>query len=146
MAKFKDSDIEIWGDPAGDSRAQTDEDTPYRVLDRHNISALPTFTNDPVIRREVVANLLSELHNGKPRLQLTSKVPTLRKGFNGGYKYKRLQVVGEDRYIDKPDKNKYSHCHDALQYAVLGAVGDNAVIGSYSTKPIDYSATNRLIV
>jgi hypothetical protein len=36
----------------------------------------------------------------------------------GGYCYKRLQVSGE-RYRDVPDKNSYSHPHDALQYAAL---------------------------
>ena len=44
----------------------------------------------------------------------------LVKGFEGGYQYKRMQVSGE-RYADKPDKNHYSHVHDALQYLLLGA-------------------------
>lgn len=146
LAKYRAYSVELWGDPAGDQRAQTDEDTPFRVLDKQGISAFPTFTNDPVIRREVVAGLLSELYNGKPRLQVTSKSPTLRKGFNGGYKYKRLQVVGDERCIDKPCKNKYSHVHDALQYAMLGAVGDDGVVGTYSNKEIDYSKQARGIV
>ena len=44
----------------------------------------------------------------------------LKKGFNGGYHYRRLQTSG-DRYDEKPMKNKYSHIHDALQYMMLGA-------------------------
>ena len=31
-----------------------------------------------------------------------------------------MQVSGE-RYEDKPEKNMYSHVHDALQYLMLGA-------------------------
>jgi hypothetical protein len=31
-----------------------------------------------------------------------------------------MQVSGE-RYDDKPEKNMYSHIHDALQYMMLGA-------------------------
>ena len=48
------------------------------------------------------------------------RCPTLIKGFQGGYCYRRMQVSGE-RYDDKPEKNMYSHCHDALQYLMLGA-------------------------
>jgi len=43
----------------------------------------------------------------------------IRRGFNGRYQYRRLQVVGEERYKDVPDKNDFSHLHDALQYAAL---------------------------
>ena len=42
------------------------------------------------------------------------------KGFQGGYCYRRMQVSGE-RFDDKPEKNMYSHIHDALQYLMLGA-------------------------
>jgi len=45
---------------------------------------------------------------------------TIIKGFEGNYQYRRIQVSGE-RYSDKPDKNMYSHIHDALQYLMLGA-------------------------
>jgi hypothetical protein len=47
----------------------------------------------------------------------------IRKGKIGGYQYKRVQVSGEDRYRDKPDKNKYSHPADAEQYMALGFAG-----------------------
>jgi hypothetical protein len=43
----------------------------------------------------------------------------LRAGFLGRYELRRLQVPGEDRYTDEPNKNKYSHPHDALQYIAL---------------------------
>ena len=44
----------------------------------------------------------------------------LIKGFEGGYAYRRIQVSGE-RYDDRPEKNRFSHIHDALQYLMLGA-------------------------
>jgi hypothetical protein len=43
----------------------------------------------------------------------------LIRAFEGGYQYRRLQVSGE-RYTDTPNKNKYSHVSDALQYVLLG--------------------------
>jgi hypothetical protein len=42
-----------------------------------------------------------------------------RKGFNGGYKFRRLQVVGEKRFTDTPMKNKFSHIHDTIQYVCM---------------------------
>ena len=39
--RFGNLDIEIWGDPAGDFRAQTDERTAFIVMRQHNIIAKP---------------------------------------------------------------------------------------------------------
>jgi hypothetical protein len=95
----------------------------------------------------VVADYLQRLDfTGKPAFAVTPGAPTLRKAMGGGYKYKRMQVSGEDRFKDMPDKGKFSHVAESLQYLVLGAVGDSAVIGGYGNKPIDYSQTNRMIV
>jgi hypothetical protein len=52
----------------------------------------------------------------------------LRKGFNGGYKYRRIQVTGEERFTEEPMKNQYSHPHDALQYVALESGGIQAVM------------------
>ena len=54
---------------------------------------------------------------------------SLIKGFEGGYQYKRMEVSGE-RYADKPDKNMFSHIHDALQYLMLGAGEGRALMNS----------------
>jgi hypothetical protein len=39
----------------------------------------------------------------------------LRDGFRGDYHYRRMQT-SEERYTEEPEKNEYSHPHDALQY------------------------------
>ena len=141
-------DVEIYADPAGEHRAQTDEDTPFRILTESGIIAWPTYTNDFTIHREVVAVQLMKLDfAGKPAMVIGPKATMIRKSFAGGYSYKRLQVTGEERFKDTPDKNsKYSHCGDAVQYLALGALGDAAVIGGYGTKEIDYSQTDRMIM
>ena len=61
------------------------------------------------------------------------RCPSLIKGFEGGYHYKRMEVSGE-RYADKPDKNMYSHIHDALQYLMLGAGEGRQLMSNH--KPI----------
>lgn len=144
---YKNYEIEVYGDPAGDTRAQTDEQTPYMILQAEGISAIPTHTNDFTIRREVVVSYLTRLDfTGKPAMAITPGAPSFRKACAGGYQYKRVQVSGEERFQDKPYKNKFSHIAEAGQYMILGAVGDDRVIGSFSSKPLDYSAIDRAIV
>jgi len=138
--------IEITADPAGEQRAQTDEITPFLILQNQGIMAVPAYTNDFTIRREAVADYLCRLDFcGEPAFQVTTDAPITRKGFAGGYKYKRIQMSGEARFQDKPDKGRYSHACEACQYLVLGAVGDHRVIGGWdNTQSIEYD--NRGIV
>jgi hypothetical protein len=110
----------ITGDPAGDTRAQTDETTPFQILRAQNIPAQPAATNDFIKRRESVAVALSRLIDGQPGLIIHPRCQMTRKGMAGGYNYKRLQVTGEERYRDVPDKNMYSHVCEAGQYLMVG--------------------------
>lgn len=111
--------IQACGDPAGMSRKDTDEKTCFQELAEAGIACIPAATNGFVGRREAVAGYLNRLVDGKPLFQLDPSCDRLRRGFNGRYQYRRLQVVGADRFKDVPDKNDYSHPHDALQYAAL---------------------------
>jgi hypothetical protein len=110
----------IYGDPAGDFRAQTDESTPFHILRGAGLRAFPTHSNSVDLRLEAVSSQLGKMVEGKPALLIDRRCPTLIKGFEGGYAYKRMEVSGE-RYADKPDKNMFSHVHDAAQYLFLGA-------------------------
>jgi hypothetical protein len=112
---------QVIGDPAGDTRAQTDEVTPFQILKAAGIPAHPAPTNDFIKRRESVANCLGRLVEGEPGLVVHPNCKTLRKGMAGGYNYRRLQVSGEERYRDSPDKNFYSHVCEAGQYMLVGA-------------------------
>jgi len=118
--RFGDLDVHIFGDPAGDFRAQTDESTPFQILRGAGLRAQPTHSNSVDLRLESVSSNLNKMVDGKPAFLIDRRCPTLIKGFEGGYSYKRLQVSGE-RFDDKPEKNMYSHIHDALQYLMLGA-------------------------
>ena len=122
IARYYDAhDYMIYGDPAGDFRAQTDESTPFDILRGAGIRALPAPSNDPVVRVESVNSVLARMVEGESGMLIDAdKCPTLKTGFLGGYHYRRLQVTGE-RYEERPNKNKFSHIHDALQYALIGA-------------------------
>ena len=119
--KFKGIPVgKIFGDPAGDYRAQTDESTPFQILRGAGIKAFPAPSNDVSLRIEAVSTPLSRLIEGKSGVLIDARCKHLIKGFEGGYQYRRMQVSGE-RFTDKPDKNHFSHIHDALQYLLLGA-------------------------
>lgn len=111
----------ITGDPAGEGRAQTDETTPFQILQAAGIAARPAPTNDFLKRRESVAMCLSRLIDGEPGLIVHPRCRFLRKAMAGGYHYRRVQVSGEERYRDQPDKGAYSHVAEAGQYMLVGA-------------------------
>jgi hypothetical protein len=111
--------IQATGDPAGNRRADSDEKTCFMELAEAGIPAMPAITNEFLARREAVAAYLTKLIDGEPGLAVNPSARLIRKGFNGGYHYKRVQVTGDERYRDVPEKNDYSHPHDALQYMAL---------------------------
>ena len=88
----------------------------------------PIKGNDPTIRREALAGPLSRLIDGKPGLLVSPRAKTIRKGLAGGFFYKRIQVAGDERYKDKPFKNKYSHPVEAAEYGLVGAGEGKAII------------------
>lgn len=146
-AEYKNCEIEVYGDPAGDIRSQTDESTPFQVLWAQGINVWPAPTNDFIIRQGVLADRMLQLtFTGRPAFCIFPKAQVTRKSFAGGYKYKRLQITGEMRFQDVPDKNRYSHPGDAAQYGALGALGMDNVIGGFSNTKPDYSLTNRIII
>lgn len=102
------------GDPAGAQRAQTDERTCFQILHAKGIDIEPGEVSD-AMRIEAVKKPLNSMIGGSPGFVLHPRCKMLRKGFIGGYQYRRMMTSAE-KYTDKPDKNQYSHIHDALQY------------------------------
>jgi hypothetical protein len=110
------------GDPSGDNRSAMDKDerTTFQLLAAYKIHANAAPTNNIVARIAAVVEPLSRLVRGQPGILIHPQCRILRKGMAGGYAYKRVKVIGDERYQDKPDKNLYSHPCDALQYLLLG--------------------------
>ncbi len=138
--KYNNSEALIYGDPSGDFRAQTDESTPFQILRGAGLKAIPAPSNDVTLRTEAVNKSLMAMTEGKPAFLIDYRCRQLIKGFEGGYQYRRMQVSGE-RFTDKPEKNMFSHIHDALQYLMLGAgegrslLGNNKPLRSFNAKP-----------
>lgn len=137
----------VWGDPAGTARAQTDERTPFDMLSHEGIDASPAPTNDLMMRLETVSNLLRTLTmTGQPGLVVSPDARTIRKGFAGAYCFKRVQVANDERYKDSPDKNSFSHVADALQYALMGGGAGDLLQTKQKTQTIPFRVDSRWVV
>src|SRR4051812_27103138 len=78
---------------------------------------------------------LRRLVDLKPGRMISPACKVLRKGFAGGYHFKRVKVTGDERYHDTPNKNEFSHVHDALQYALSGGGEVRALTGLRGAAP-----------
>ncbi|MBB2200718.1 hypothetical protein [Gluconacetobacter tumulisoli] len=110
------------GDPAGTQRAQTDERTCFEILHAKGIAIEPG-QQGLAIRLESVRRPLRTLVDGaQPGFLLHPRCRMLRRALMGGYRYRRMQVGGE-RHADRPEKNRWSHVTDALQYVATRLFG-----------------------
>lgn len=122
-SKYEGCEVQIVGDPAGVQRSQTDERTCFQLLEEYGFNAQPAETNNSMARLEAVRWWLSRLvGKGQPAMLISPHCKTLIKGYETGYSYRQLNVSGEEKYTETPDKNRYSHPHDANQYLCLGAM------------------------
>lgn len=123
---------DCWGDPAGNQRAQTDERTPLDIMAVHTKWRWnPAPTNDLTMRIEVVMSALGRMIDGSPGFLLSPKCERLRKGFAGGYHYRTIKRGFSEITQEIPNKNEYSHVHDALQYLLLGGGEAGVVLNKY---------------
>lgn len=120
-------------DPAARTR---DEVYEVAVEDHFRSKNIPVFlapTNDQTLRREALAlpmTRLITLPNGHtaPGFLVDAKgCPMLRAALGGKWFKRKVQVAGSDRYIDKPEKNSYSHVGDAAGYLLSGG-GEHQVL------------------
>lgn len=118
--KYPHHDFDIWGDPAGAWGSQNDERTYFDILRASGINIKPSPGLRIPERVETVITALNTNVQGQPVISVSPNCKVLLRGMNGGYRYKKLNVSGESRYEDKPEKNRYSDVQDALQYMLCG--------------------------
>lgn len=114
---WSDCQFEIFGDPSGDDMVQSDETSPMMMMRNAGVPVREAATNDPSVRIEAVEQLLDRLIDGVPALLVSPHCVVAIAGFEGAYHYRRKATSGE-HYEPKPDKNRHSHVHDAIQYGV----------------------------
>ena len=101
-------------DPAGFQRTQTDERSCMNIM-----AGTPWFLHpvpgiqNPVARRNSVVKFLQRNVRGAPAFLVSPACKTIINGFDGGYHFAKRR---DGTLRDTPEKNAYSHPHDALQY------------------------------
>ena len=118
-----------WGDPHGTARGPDEE----QVFDILNLVTdwgfRPAPTNLIELRLEAVKLPLNRMIDGLPAVQVSPTCVVLRKGFVSGYHYKLVRSSNGASVHQTPDKNAFSHVHDACQYLCLGGGEYQAVLG-----------------
>lgn len=123
------------GDPAGIAKNPTDDKCCFDILRKHGIITRAGRSNSFTPRRESVSFFLRKMVSGKPSLLISPKCIKLRQGFNGDYYYNKVKISYDERYKEEPDKNEFSHPHDAFQYICMH-------IQSFYEKPKSFNSSN----
>lgn len=120
---FPDSEFIDVGDPAGESRSQTDERTCFDILHSKGVM-IEAGLQSPQIRQECVRKPLRQFDDdGNPAFNLHPRCNRLRRALMGGYHYRKIQIAGTERWAEKPEKNAHSHPADAMQYTATRLFG-----------------------
>lgn len=122
----------MYSDPAGFTGADKEGGElawAERVGVEMGVPVMPTETNELDPRLSAVRDELTYMIDGDtPAMMISPSCKMIRKGFASHYRYRTERVGNTERTSDKPEKNDFSHPHDALQYALLGKKGRAAVV------------------
>jgi len=121
LATYPGAKLILTGDPAGVKASDTDDRNTFQeISEAFGIQATPARSNALSPRLNSVESFLKKYVGGNRfGMLIDPGCSLIIKGFRGEYRMRRLQLVGQERYTDKPEKNLVSHGHDALQYACM---------------------------
>jgi len=103
-------------DPSSAKRSENDKVSARQIVHDAGLPYRLARTQEPLARRESVVKFLRKVGG----YSLSPNCIYLRKGFISEYKYeKRLLSNVESPFKEKPEKNIYSHIHEAHQYGAL---------------------------
>jgi len=125
-----------WGDPAGKAKGQGEETSCMDIQAEEGIPTEPADSNDPAARQDAVVRFLKENVDGEPAYLLSPKCTYLRRGYLGGYRFAKLNVSGDERYKEAPEKNRFSHPHDAHQHVCQAARAGNIIVPAARARPV----------
>jgi len=131
---FPDNPLIFIGDPAGVKRNDTDEGSCMKMLrdefksEGATVKGAPTNYITP--RLQAVESLLGYHPDGTPILRIDPSCTWLIDGLRSKYRYALMKNKDSD-HQDTPEKNKWSHVSDALQYFALFAMSGKYDPGYY---------------
>ncbi len=113
--------FDAWGDPSGDDLKETSDEVPSQILRNCGVPVKAAPTNDPLVRIETTAALMSKMTIDGPAFLVSPHCKNFITGARGGYHYKPIGGLRTGQYDSRPNKNRSSHIQDADQYANVGA-------------------------
>jgi len=134
--RFPGHRVVVGGDPAGWQKSQINEQSCADILKLNGFVPVMPHSNHIAPRLKAVEDLLKEQQDGEARFLINkSRCPEIVAGFEHGYRYKRKR---DNTFEEVPEKNKYSHPHDAVQYGamVVNSAGDKAVAMNTSARVV----------
>lgn len=122
--RYQNCPLKVAPDPAGSQKTQINEISPFDVLKKSGFSISKPATNLVAPRIAAVESWLTKFVDGKPAFLIDKSCITLIKGFKSGYRWKANRKGELDG--KEPEKNAFSHPHDAMQYLAMIAGGGGA--------------------
>ena len=113
--KYRGMDFMLILDPAAIGRSQNDAVSAADIIQQAGLPYRTAKTNNPLARREAVIKFLTKL-NG---FELSPTCKAIRKGFISHYCFEKVRSAQSEIFKEKPEKNFWSHVHDAVQYGAL---------------------------
>lgn len=118
--RFSGAPVLVVIDPAGVSRAQTDERSAVDIIKAEGLRVIPAKTNSISARMNAVDEYLMRQVDGDAAFLIDPRCTWLKSAMMGGYRFKPNGDI---------DKNKFSHCAEALQYLCLHVCGIDGYLG-----------------
>lgn len=133
QARYTARPVALIGDPAGVAKDSIREETSFDALKRMGFQCFPAPTNDIDPRLRAVEAFLLAQRDGGPAMIIDGvRCPTIVRAMSGGYRYGKTK---DGIRKPLPEKNKWSHPIDSLQYACLAAHGG---MTTYITQRLAY--------
>lgn len=130
------------GDPADNYSLENANNSAQIVTDALGIATRKAITNSIKPRIDAVDYfILKQLSNGERGLKVSRKgCPVLHAGLSAKYHLTLKKVAGEDKVVEVPLKDDWSHPCDCLQYGALEAkrIDKNLISVSEELEPVDW--------
>ena len=126
LERYPGHRVVVGGDPAGWDKSQLNEQSCADVLKAHGFIAVRPPTNRIAPRLGAVEAFLKQQIEGEAMFLVNkTRCPVITAGFEFGYRYKGKK---DGTFEETPEKNSWSHPHDAVQYGamVVETAGDLA--------------------
>lgn len=117
--------IYAWRDPATESLTEISEETWGEIVSdvtKIDWEPCPVSNKDTTTRIGCLEYLFTHnTHDGQPMVLISKRCRKLAAALASGYRYKKLNVISEERYSREIDKNDHSHGVEGWQYGELGS-------------------------